>query len=154
MARDYLEHVRHQRQLAIAHATEARDLLDEHHTSIGVLQVLDKRGSPTFSLQDMELLGVFARQATEAIGAARVQRDTVRLLTAVLRQVGPDLDDEQVERLVSAAVDELESDPEAPFWRMVDQVTRLRGMSDRELALVSDMLEVVAKHAARSTRRR
>src|SRR5918996_1817373 len=45
-------------------------LLDEHHASVGVLQVLDKRGEPTFSLRDMELLGVFAKQATEAIGAA------------------------------------------------------------------------------------
>jgi GAF domain-containing protein len=129
-------------------------LLDEHHASIGVLQVLDKRGSATFSLQDMELLGVFARQATEAIGAARLQRDTSRLLTAVLRGIGPDLDDGQVEALVTAAVDDLETDPEAPFWRVVEQVTRLRGMSDRELALVADMLEVVANHATRSTRRR
>jgi GAF domain-containing protein len=129
-------------------------LLDEHHASIGVLQVLDKRGSATFSLQDMELLGVFARQATEAIGAARLQRDTARLLTAVLHDIGPDLAGDQVEALVAAAVDDLETDPEAPFWRVVEQVTRLRGMSDRELALVADMLEVVAGHAARSIRRR
>jgi hypothetical protein len=59
-----------------------------------------------------------------------------------------------VEALVAAAVDDLETDPEAPFWRVVEQVTRLRGMSDRELALVADMLEVVAGHAARSIRRR
>jgi GAF domain-containing protein len=129
-------------------------LLDEHHASVGVLQVLDKRGSPTFSLQDMELLGVFARQATEAIGAARVQRDTTRLLASVLRDIGPDLTDDQVGALVSAATDALETDPEAPFWGVVEQVTRLRGMSDRELALVADILEVVARHAARSSRRR
>jgi GAF domain-containing protein len=129
-------------------------LLDEHHASVGVLQVLDKRGSPTFSLQDMELLGVFARQATEAIGAARVQRDTARLLASVLRDIGPDLTDEQVATLVGAATDALETDPEAPFWAVVEQVTRLRGMSDRELALVADILEVVARHAGRSSRRR
>jgi GAF domain-containing protein len=129
-------------------------LLDEHHASVGVLQVLDKRGSPTFSLQDMELLGVFARQATEAIGAARVQRDTTRLLASVLRDIGPDLTDDQVGALVSAATNALETDPEAPFWGVVEQVTRLRGMSDRELALVADILEVVARHAARSSRRR
>jgi GAF domain-containing protein len=138
----------------IPRSIAAVPLLDEHHASIGVLQVLDKRGSPTFSLQDMELLGVFARQATEAIGAARLQRDTTRLLTAVLRDIGPDLDDDQIAELVSAAVDDLETDPEAPFWRVVEQVTRLRSMSDRELALVADMLEVVANHASRSTRRR
>jgi GAF domain-containing protein len=138
----------------IPRSIAAVPLLDEHHASIGVLQVLDKRGSPTFSLQDMELLGVFARQATEAIGAARLQRDTTRLITAVLRQIGPDMGDDQITGLVSAAVDDLETDPEAPFWRVVEQVTRLRGMSDRELALVADMLDVVANHASRTTRRR
>ena len=129
-------------------------LLDEHHASVGVIQVLDKRGSPTFSLQDMELLGVFARQATEAISAARVQRDTTRLLSSVLRDIGPDMTDDQVAELVSTATDRLETDPEAPFWGVVEQVTRLRGMSDRELALVADILEVVARHAVRSSRRR
>ena len=54
--------------------------------AIGVLQVLDKRTSPTFSLQDMEMLGVFAGQATVAISAAKVQRDTTRLITEALRQ--------------------------------------------------------------------
>jgi GAF domain-containing protein len=129
-------------------------LLDEHHASVGVIQVLDKRGSATFSLQDMELLGVFARQATEAISAARVQRDTTRLLSSVLRDIGPDMTDDQVAELVSTATNGLETDPEAPFWGVVEQVTRLRGMSDRELALVADILEVVARHAVRSSRRR
>jgi len=41
----------------------AAPLFDEHGT-LGVLQVLDKRSSPTFSLRDMELLGVFARAET------------------------------------------------------------------------------------------
>ena len=104
----------------------AAPLLDEEGT-VGVLQVLDKRGSPTFSLRDMELLAVFASQATVAIGAARVQRDTDRLLRSVLGQIGPDLDDEQVEALVGAATTDLDPDDEAPFWRLVEQVARLRG---------------------------
>ena len=56
-------------------------LLDDEGT-IGVLQVLDKRGSQSFSLRDMELLAVFAAQATAAITATRVQRDTARLMSA------------------------------------------------------------------------
>ena len=46
-------------------------LYDEEGT-IGVLQVLDKRGSESFSLRDMELLAVFAAQATAAITATAV----------------------------------------------------------------------------------
>jgi len=131
----------------------AAPLLDEHGT-VGVLQVLDKRGSPTFSLRDMELLGVFASQATVAIAAARVQRDTDRLLRSVLGQVGPDLDEAQVERLVAAATADLDVDDDAPFWRLVDQVARLRSLTDRETGLLTDILEVVAVHAGRARRPR
>ena len=125
----------------------AAPLLDEHGT-VGVLQVLDKRGSPTFSLQDMELLGVFAGQATVAIAAARVQRDTDRLLRSVLvadragsrRRPGRAAGRRRPRR-------NLDVDDEAPFWRLVDQVARLRSLSDRETALLTDILEVVATHA-------
>jgi GAF domain-containing protein len=131
----------------------AAPLLDEHGT-VGVLQVLDKRGSPTFSLRDMELLAVFAGQATVAIAAARVQRDTDLLLRGVLAQIDPALDEEQLDRLVSAATTDLDADDDAPFWRLVDQVARLRSLTDREVDLVTDILDVVAAHAARARRPR
>lgn len=131
----------------------AAPLLSEEGTE-GVLQVLDKRGSPTFSLQDMELLGVFAGQATVAIAAARVQRGTERLLRTALTQIGPDLGEDDVERLVATATADLDVDDEAPFWRLVDQVARLRALSDREIALVTDVLDVVAQHATRARRSR
>jgi len=130
----------------------AAPLVDEHGT-VGVLQVLDKRGSPTFSLQDMELLGVFAGQATVAIAAARVQRDTERLLRSVLVQIEPGLDPDQVESLVGTATRDLDVDDEAPFWLLVDQVARLRSLTDREVALLTDILEAVAAHAVGPGRR-
>jgi GAF domain-containing protein len=130
----------------------AAPLLDEHGT-VGVLQVLDKRGSPTFSLRDMELLGVFAAQATVAIAAARVQRDTGRLLRTVLPQIEPDLDADAVDALVGAATRDLDADDESPFWRLVDQVARLRSLTDRETALLTDILDVVAAHARGRTGR-
>ena len=131
----------------------AAPLVDEEST-LGVLQVLDKRGSPTFSLQDMELLAVFAGQATVALSAARVQRDTERLLRAVLGQLGPDMAEGEVEDLVTAATAELDVDDDAPFWRLVDQVARLRSLTDRETALLTDILDVVATHAGRGRRTR
>lgn len=131
----------------------AAPLLDEHGT-LGVLQVLDKHSSPTFSLRDMELLGVFAAQATMAITAARVQRDTARLVASVLSEIEPGLTADQVEAIVASATAGLDTDEEAPFWRVVDQVARMRGLSDRETSLVADILEVVAGHAERSQRGR
>ena len=137
----------------IPRSIAAAPLFDEHGT-LGVLQVLDKHSSPTFSLRDMELLGVFAGQATVAIAAAKVQRDTTRLLASVLAEIGPELETDQVEALVAAATANLDTDEEAPFWRVVDQVARMRGMSDREMSLVADILEVVAGHAERTGRGR
>jgi GAF domain-containing protein len=130
----------------------AAPLVDEGGT-VGVLQVLDKRGSPTFSLRDMELLAVFAAQATAAISAAKVGRDSERLLREVLRRIGPDLDDTSVERLVSAAAADLDADEGSPFWRLVDQLSRLRALSDREMELVSAVIEALAGHADRHGRR-
>jgi GAF domain-containing protein len=131
----------------------AAPLLDEHGTS-GVLQVLDKRGSLTFSLRDMELLAVFAAQATVAIAAARVQRDSTRLIRSVLAAVDPTLDDASAEDLVSRMTVGLDDPDDTPFWRLVDQVAHLRGLSDSETTLVADILGVVGAHAARSQRPR
>jgi GAF domain-containing protein len=127
-------------------------LVDQDST-VGVLQVLDKRTSPTFSLRDMELLAVFARQAGAAIRAARVQRDTEQLMRAVLQRIGgEDTAADDVDAVVSSLSEELDTDPESPFWRLVDRVAQLRDLSDREQRLVTDILEVVARHATRGRR--
>ncbi len=128
-------------------------LLDDHGT-VGVLQVLDKRSSPTFSLADMELLAVFAGQATVAIAATRVQRDTTRLLRSVLVELAPDTSADDVDRLVAEATAGLDADDGSPFWTLVDQLAQLRNLGEREAAIVADILGVVAAHAGRSHRGR
>jgi len=115
-----------------------------------VLQVLDKRGSPSFSLRDMELLAVFARQAAAAIEASKVQRDTTRLLRTALIAIGDGaLTEEQVEELVGVAAAGMDVADEAPFWGLVELLTRLRDMGDREVLLVTEILAVVARLNAR-----
>jgi GAF domain-containing protein len=126
----------------------AAPLLDEEG-AIGVLQVLDKRSSASFSLQDMELIGVFAAQATVAIGAAKVMRDTTRLVAASLAELDATTSTEEAEAVVARVTAGLDTDEDAPFWRIVDQVARLRGLTDRELNLVADILAVVAADAER-----
>jgi GAF domain-containing protein len=126
-------------------------LIDRDQT-VGVLQVLDKSTTPTFTLKDMELLAVFATQAAAAIRAARVQRDSERLLRAVIGRVADDATEDQVDDLVSATAGELDADAEVPFWQLVDRVAQMRSLSDREQRLVADILEVVATHAARGRR--
>jgi GAF domain-containing protein len=121
-------------------------------STIGVLQVLDKRSTPAFTLKDMELMAVFARQAATAIEATKVQRDGARLLRATLQSVG-ELDEADLDALVANAAQALDGDESEPFWQLVDLVSRLRGLSDDQLRLVADILEVVGRSAARSPRR-
>ncbi len=121
--------------------------------TVGVLQVLDKRAAPSFSLRDMELLAVFANQAATAIEASKVQRDTTRLLRTAIVAVADDaLDAAAVEDLVGAATSGLDPDDATPFWSLVELLTRARSMSDRELLLVTEILAVVARVNARPRR--
>jgi GAF domain-containing protein len=123
--------------------------------TVGVLQVLDKRSSDAFSLKDMDLLSVFARQAAAAIEAARVSRDSERLLRTALLAVGDgQLDDGALDALISEVATELDRDDEAPFWRLVDRVAQLRGSSDADLELVEEILEVVSRHRSHRHGRR
>lgn len=118
--------------------------------AIGVLQVLDKRSSPTFSLRDMELLSVFAGQATVAIAAARLERDTGRLLRRALVSIDPDQADGDVDAIIREVTPGLDGDAEVPFWRLVDAVVRARSANGPPLALVAAILEVLADHTASS----
>jgi GAF domain-containing protein len=133
----------------IPRSIAAAPLLGEEG-AIGVLQVLDKRGSPTFSLQDMEMLGVFAGQATVAIAATRLERDTARLLGRALASIDPTGSDSDAEALVSQVTAGLDSDAETPFWRLVDAVVRSRAVSGPQLTLVAEILDVLADHGDRA----
>jgi len=95
----------------------------------------------------MDLLAVFARQAAAAIEAARVGRDSERLLRNVLANIGGEvLDEKALDALLTAAAIELDRDDDAPFWRLVDRVAQLRDTSDVDLELVEEILEVVSRH--------
>lgn len=115
---------------------------------VGVLQALDKSSGETFSPRDMELLAAFAGQAGAAIAGTRVQHDLPTLLTATLAQIQGGLTDDQVRELVSRATANLDADPATPFWSLVDRVSQLRELGDRELDLVGDILDVVVTHTS------
>lgn len=125
--------------------------LVDRGSCIGVLQVLDKRSSPTFTLRDLELMGVFARQAAAAIEASRVQRETGRILVAALRAIADGtVPDDDVDALLAPVLAGLDRDPADPFWRIVDQVARIRALGERERTLLAGILDVVAREGGRS----
>ena len=127
-------------------------LVDEEGT-IGVLQVLDKRDSNAFSLRDVELAAVFARQAAIAISASRVERDTATLLVEVARRL-TDGGGTGADALVAAAGAELARGDGTGLWGLVDAVARLRRADPAQMALVADLVGVLADHAERTGRAR
>ena len=54
---------------------------------IGVIEVLDKIDAASFGMQDMELLGIFARQAAIAIRATQHQQHVEQALLAGIRRL-------------------------------------------------------------------
>ncbi len=128
-------------------------LVDEGGT-IGVLEVLDRRDGGSFTLRDVELASVFARQAAAAIRASRVEEDAAVLLAAALRDIGgEELSEATVEGLVSAAAAGLDRNDDSRLWALADRVARVRDADPAQLALVADILGVLADHAERAKAR-
>lgn len=137
--------------------------LTDAHGTVGVLEILDKRDEQAFSLRDIELASVFARQAAVAISATRVERDVSELLSAVLAGLigsaatdggagsgaGADAATPVIDELVAAATAELDRDDPSHLWALVEQVARVRAATPDQLGLVTDLLAVLGDHADR-----
>lgn len=55
---------------------------------VGVLELLDRQGAPSFGTEDMATLGLFANQAAVAIEQSRVQGSVAAVLKEALRSSG------------------------------------------------------------------
>ena len=118
---------------------------------VGVLEVLDKRGDGGFDLRDLELAGVFARQATVAIRSSRLERDTAELLRAVLGAAGDPANADDVDTIVGNAVAGLDADGSDPLWALADEIARLAATDPAQLDLVRELLAVLVRRAGRAS---
>lgn len=123
--------------------------LTDDSGTIGVLEVLDRRDGGPFDLADMEAASVFARQATVAIRATRLERDTAQVIATAIRSLAPDLGEADADALVSTAVAGLAEGDEASVWPLADAIARVRDADPAQLGLVRDILEVLAARAGR-----
>jgi hypothetical protein len=123
--------------------------LADDEDSLGVLEILDRRGGGGFGLHDIELAGVFARQATVAIRATRLERDTAALLHDVLRTLATDPDPGPIDELVAAATARLARDADAPVWDLADRIAQLRAADPDEVGLLADLLDVLIRRFER-----
>jgi GAF domain-containing protein len=140
----------------VPRAILAVPLLDEAG-SIGVLEVLDGGSEGSNQLRDLDLASVFARQATVAIRAARVERDTASLLRSALGSLARGDDDgdgvdADLESTISDLARQLD-DESGRLWTLADAVARARRASPEQVSLVIEILDALARRSARATPR-
>ena len=121
--------------------------------AIGVIEVLDKIAAPSFGLQDMELLGVFARQAAIAIRASAHQQELSKALLRSIRRLVEEGDSAplpQVERALAEPepADEGVADILA-LAQSFGAISRL-GQAERQVCL--DILAAFAEYAQSRSR--
>lgn len=116
--------------------------LEDGARTLGVLEVFDKRGGP-FSMRDIEIASLFARQAATAIKVAARVREVRQVLADVLRAEDGAEGDAAVDDLVSVATRKHAGDDR--FWAFVDAIASMRLVSaaDRDLAI--ELLTVIAR---------
>jgi GAF domain-containing protein len=126
-------------------------LLDDEGT-IGVLEVLDRRGEAGFGLRDLELASVFARQAAVAIRAGRVERDVAELLRRTLAALAEDTgaDGAALAEAVAGVVADLGADGDDRRWALADAVARARSAAPDQVALVIEIMDAGAACAVRA----
>jgi GAF domain-containing protein len=124
-------------------------LLDDDGT-LGVLEVLDRRGEGGFDLRDLELATVFARQATVAIRAGRVERDVAELLRLALAHLAANPDDDRpaIDAALARITAGLDGDGDR-LWQLADAVARARSAAPDQVGLVAEILDALARRAPR-----
>ena len=138
----------------------ATPVTDEQGT-IGVLEVLDRRGDAGFSLRDLDLAGRLAREAASILRGGELDRQAGALLRRILAAVArsdadaeaevPALDEPAIELLVSEAT-RAGAGSDDPTWRLVDSLARLRDADPAGIELAVDWIEVLVRHADRAAR--
>jgi GAF domain-containing protein len=128
--------------------------LSDAQGTVGVLEALDRRGG-TFTLRDLDVATAIAREATIAVRARRDRRDARTLLgdslAALLRDGvagGSNLDDAEIDELVSSATRDLDPEQDDPRWRLTDRIARLRDVDPGSIDLASDWLDALLKRAS------
>ena len=122
--------------------------LEDGARTLGVLEVIDKRDG-AFSMQDIGVASLFARQAATAIKVAGRARELRQVLAEVLRVSG-DADDAAVTELVSAATRRHAGDDR--FWAFVDAIASMRRSSPADRDLAIELLTVIGRHSASGER--
>lgn len=121
--------------------------LTDDDGTVGILEILDRRGGRSFDLRDIDTAVALARPATAAVRAGELDRDGVALLRSVLAGVGAGaLDAAAIEDLMTSTSAQLDAADDGVRWRLADRVARLRAADPESLELAIDWLDALIRH--------
>lgn len=111
---------------------------------IGVMEVLDKISAPAFGMQDMELLGLFARQAAIAIHQSQQFERLNDVLKRGLAQLVPTTESLDILRAIQDTADPAANE----LYALADAFQRISALGDAERAACVRILEVFEEYGS------
>jgi GAF domain-containing protein len=113
---------------------------------IGVMEVLDKINAPSFGMQDMELLGLFARQAALAIDQAQTFEHLDEALILRLKQLAAANAEPLSDSLLAALQSQPEPDSQNDLIKLADLLNEFSRMGEAERVTVLKILTAFAEY--------
>lgn len=118
---------------------------------IGVMEVLDKIDAPSFGLEDIELLSLFAHQAAQAIHQSHLVADINDALVLGLHRLADDGDDDNISPL-EAALAERRASPPADLLALAEIFNDLAALGESERKACLGILEIFKGFRKRHSR--
>ena len=113
---------------------------------IGVMEVLDKIAAPTFGLQDMELLGLFAQQAAIAIHQSQQVDQIEEALVSGLKRLILEQAPEDAAELLKA-LERLPTDDQRDLLALADLFNEIGTLGEAERKACLQILSAFAEYS-------
>lgn len=119
---------------------------------LGVMEVLDKISAPSFGMQDMELLGLFARQAALAIDQAQGIENINEALVLSLKRLAASDPEHPSESLQSALDAKPEAGGQNDLLKLADLLNEFGRLGEAERETALKILEAFAEYSQNQRR--
>jgi GAF domain-containing protein len=119
---------------------------------LGVMEVLDKINAPSFGLQDMELLGLFARQAALAIDLAQGIENLSAAMVFGLKRLAASEAGQPVDDLLAAMQARPDAGSQADLVKLVDLLNTFSRIGEAERVMALNVLTAVAEYGQKQHR--
>jgi len=110
------------------------------------MEVLDKINAPSFGMQDMELLGLFARQAYLAIAQAQTIEHLDRALLLGLKQLAGSGAEKPSDSLLAALEAKGEAESQNDLIKLVDLLIEFSRLGENERETAIKILQAFAEY--------